>query len=525
LTRSPLAMPKLPLLIVALTALSIVASLAGNPLDAPSGDSAKQPAGTWEPIGDVYRGDGLTLVLAVAEFETLRVRGSLELGGRKMPFEAKGGDETFTRFEGTFEADGERFAFTGRYDEEADVVVLQTGRTTYRLAWADSVEVDPGDFLPVAPAEPAVEQADEVRDDEARPAGTVTFVPVELFDQGTGIVSHTLLVPKGWTHEGGVRWQIQDQTAPNQFVFKVASPSGEEYNSWPALRFTYTRNRELRARMGVDVGQPVGDGSIFMPPPEDLKAFVVERLLPGARPGAQNVRVVEDKPAPEIRRQFIEGMGGQAALDRHERTMRQMGGEFRVDVLAGRVVVEYDQAGVRWSEVFDVVAHNLYSAQRMINGQLLDNNTWTSANPISVRARVGDEAVRPTLMTVAQSIRQTPRYTMAIMEMWRNINEIRRRGFQERMKIIAKSNEDLRRIHGEIYDNKTAAREKANRDFIDTITDIDRFTASDGTKLALPNHYEHYFRNERGEIVVSNDPNFDPRPGSTLTWEQLERDR
>jgi hypothetical protein len=61
----------------------------------------------------------------------------------------------------------------------------------------------------------------------------------------------------------------------------------------------------------------------------------------------------------------------------------------------------------------------------------------------------------------------------------------------------------------------------------DTMRGIARYDIGGGEHVELPNNYQHAWRGENGQYIVSNDPLYNPNtdPNSGTNWTQLQQAR
>ena len=122
----------------------------------------------------------------------------------------------------------------------------------------------------------------------AGPASTLRLESLSVADPMVGgDEAFSLLVPKGWRHEGGVLWQQQySNLATGQF--RVFDPNGAgQLEIFPAIPFVW-------ADGGIAFFPPgsVYLGNVVQPPPRSAHDFVRDAIIPRYRESARSLRIV-----------------------------------------------------------------------------------------------------------------------------------------------------------------------------------------------------------------------------------------
>lgn len=327
--------------------------------------------------------------------------------------------------------------------------------------------------------------------DGARQVVYVTYRYIDkggISDPATGqsMEAFSLLIPKGWTFEGGIRWLTRekdprtldrgDLMAPARTSFQVVSPD----KRCALVAYPETFFSDLRS-------SPAGQMGLFPPgsnymgtiscPMLDPAHYIAQYVIPTHRRDLQNARLVAAKDLPQL-----------AALSEKEAAVfcQFMGqsGLANVSFKAGLVTVEYSRDGVAYREDFLAILTYL---------QMQGVSMWWPKSTVSARAPKEEyDSWAPCFLTMLASIRVNPRWFIAYKQMtdetWRGIQDV---------------DAYCRKIDHEIWENKAKTNLQIHRDMYPVLTGYITKQAPDGTRQYLPTDTKHFI-NDRGEIVAGN---------------------
>lgn len=127
-------------------------------------------------------------------------------------------------------------------------------------------------------------------------ANVISFENQGVFDEGLEEEAFTILLPEGWSLEGGIEWRPERPLLPASLVLQVTSPAGGEklevfqdeayfwVEGW-GLWFPYDYGPELRQQYALEY-QGYGARQ-----PLNAAGYISEVLIPTYRSGATNLRV------------------------------------------------------------------------------------------------------------------------------------------------------------------------------------------------------------------------------------------
>lgn len=328
--------------------------------------------------------------------------------------------------------------------------------------------------------------------------------------QGLGLEAFRLLVPAGWEFRGGVFWVMDKPGRPANVGFQVWNPAGPEvFEVFPALTFFWTGNplsQMTFPRGSVYYGNEVQ-------PPLSARQAMTDMVLPRYRSQVGPVTLAGLVDLPELPRQLGLTGSGQAAGG-HSAT----GAKARIHYTWGGRELEEEIFGV--AEVQRVAVPSLFGA--------MENIFWSLDYLFGCRALAGKlDSLAGLFQTMAFSFRLNPRwfasYLQVSQQMIQNqIRHIHQIGDLSRM--IHQTHEQISDQIMESYNRRQASMDRVAENFSQTIRGVDEYqNPFEGRGVELPAGYGHAWANSLGEYIVTDDPNFNPNPGSNLTWEPLAR--
>lgn len=336
--------------------------------------------------------------------------------------------------------------------------------------------------------------------------GVQTFVPYKYVDPATGMVAFSLLIPKGWQVEGGVKWS-ETPALPVKSRFRFFNPNGpDELNFYPAHTYFWTNNRMTLSTkppgsemFGSTVAQPVS-----------LQAAFKSIVIPGARRNTQGMKVILTKDVPELA----------------ELTRGRPEPGVNAETHAGKMRIVYNENGKSMEEEFyaavaqfiiDMPASG-YSGPSFIN-------YWFIDNVFSFRAEKGklDNNAR-LFQTMIYSVRINPKWfakVVNVKEMLAQQNIRRTKHIGRIGQMIAKAGSEMREDQMREWEKKQQAYDRIARNQSDTIRGVDRYyDERAGKEVELPTG-GHAWANNLGEYFVTESPSLNPNESSNQHWERL----
>ena len=310
------------------------------------------------------------------------------------------------------------------------------------------------------------------------------------------MVAGSLLKPKGWKFEGGMKWYA-DSWHQVCFEAKLSDPaslSQLEYLPWCTcvwLSNPLFPIRPMTNYLGRLVLKPM------------TLAEVIEQVtLPVARKGLA-VRVVEHADMPEIAKFFAKAGGVTVKATRS-----------RVEYAVGRQTVQEDFYTVLGYQSADVGGGNV-------------STLWGPVvPPFAVRAAKGDlAAVTPTLLAAVHSAWLNPKwadevgYVKSLFMKRMNLGIVDAKKLSDQ---ISANNDHLIGLMREARATKAAAEDRSAANFSDYIRGVQPYAAANGNTVTLPAGYAQAYAGSDGTYLLTNDTNLDPNAAGRVTWTAIK---
>lgn len=345
------------------------------------------------------------------------------------------------------------------------------------------------------------------------------------------MVSHTILVPKGWKLEGGAWYPNLERRLfrmnPSRDI-KVTSPEGVELHYYPIITavdyFPEPGSPMQRPKEGMtDDGLPV----IYMPTTlAAWKKRLVEVNLPAVYPKGKKFTIkeaaVEKEHTAAIRKLLVDPMNQQFA----QQVQMMPGFGSKADGVVWTATVQFEEGGKKWD------VHIYTAATWILNGFGTDirctKMTWSTVQDFSVKVPAGEfDEWSPILSLVFNSTRVTPEWDLYVLKiiMKRAGKDIEHAG--ELSKIIQENGEHNRKIQREMHENRMASKDRISDGTSKMIRGVEdyRVPGSKATVELTPN-YRHVFTNNKGEYIFSNDSTYNPNADRAVNkedWKAMEQ--
>ncbi|MFH0729874.1 MAG: DUF6263 family protein [Pseudomonadota bacterium] len=344
---------------------------------------------------------------------------------------------------------------------------------------------------------------------EKKPVSSSSFAPVNyvlhryidqggIRDQTTGewLEAFRLLMPKGWTFQGGLRWMSRekrpdqlsktDAFMPVKSDYAVFSPDGRySFRSYPREYWVDTSRTPTYFKPGDNY-----NGMIVSPaltPEQYISSFV----YPHQRGQVANLKVVTQEPLPKLSELFT------AETARFNQLMATTQVQSNLTFKAGTLTVDYTDGQSPYRETFVTVIQYLDTAGMVM--------FWPRVN-FSFRApREEFDRWRPVFTTIATSVQNNPRWEISLDKMI------------QRASVSQKEMDDYcHRVQREIADSHTATTSELARDMGYLTSPYHSYKGTDGNRYHLPTD-KYHFMNADGELLSQD--SWDP-PSSE--WKSIE---
>ena len=323
----------------------------------------------------------------------------------------------------------------------------------------------------------------------------------------------TLLIPKGWRLLGGiVRANPMAAGGPVQaMAAKVDMAIARDDAATVYLRripdVYYTDPRHLSsykyaAQLGIalpPLDNYMGMALVQRPSAQD---FLAQFVFPSIHPQATDVQLIDARPLPNVAQTYQQG---QVATQQMLQTLAAVGIQGSIGYDAGLLVVEYNENGIRFRESIATIIDDM---GEMAQGM------WVNRETTAFRAPVQEfEVWAPITSVILGSVQLNPAWIdMEIRAQARSTGK-----FRETMA-------DLRRIDEEIVEHRRKTNAEIRNDMYLNLTNQEEYVNPFTNKVETDtNQYTNRWVTPTGELVLSNDPAYDPRYDSNITITGWER--
>ena len=347
-----------------------------------------------------------------------------------------------------------------------------------------------------------------------------------------GIESHSVLVPVGWSAEGGAHWNPSTwfNVLPSQDI-RISSPEGFCVSLAPSFIA-----KEVTPAAGFGTA-PLREGSVDAGVPvihfprefEAWKRWLQRDVIPASVPGASKIQVNKAAIVP----------GLTAALRQEHAPIKKMleannGIGAGVQTEAGCAVLGFESTysidGRPFEELRLVVMTHSTTSGSFVGSATL----WSIERAVAYRAPSGQlEAQLPLLKTIADSMRTTDEWSTMRARLQAKLTGIAFEVAVDRIKaagrmsaIIAKSGREINAIMTASDRRNAAIRDRLNERVAHTLRGTEEYTTPGSSVVVhLPSGYERVFENSVGEYLLTNnallDPNVDFEYEGT-TWKRMK---
>jgi len=315
---------------------------------------------------------------------------------------------------------------------------------------------------------------------KAPPVGSVVHLHrwVEPREQALSV-----LVPVGWIAEGGVV-RINPQLGPTNSVGAKIDVTIKKDRAGSVMihwfpNFTYKDPRGFGGLPGFPVGSNYMGSTVY--PLQDPHSFLLQIALRQKRPQAQNIQVTERKPLTELTQKY-----------------QQQAAAPNMQYQAGLLTVTYDEGGVHYLE-------KMMAVIEYISGQGL--GMWTNHQTLAVRAPAAEaHQMEPLLSLIVDSLKGNLQWVAA-----------ENRGAATRAHNALETQRYLQDQRHQMVERQREVNAEARHSHWLEITGQDDYVNPHTGKVEQgSNEYTHRWENSSGDVIYSNNPNYDPTRDDSL---------
>lgn len=317
---------------------------------------------------------------------------------------------------------------------------------------------------------------------------------------GQPVPAFAVTVPQGWQTQGGIIWGNSNMCNPYGYDYSWSAMSTDQRYGvavLPAVRWTNS------AQSGVQ-GCPV----LNINSSRDAINTIVKHLLPKAQ-------MIDYRQRPD----FLQEIGAQPS-----QFDLGYGAWMKTHVDAGEALFGFtDERGTQMRVTVGLViaAHETFmpgggvmADMRFIQGQTFP--AWLAFAPDGQLDMAMSEQMRT-------SIQINPAWQKEINNHHRKIDKGNRQTQANISKINRDTNSYISRLNTDSHNKRMAAMDRSSRQFSDTMLERDNWRDTDGSRLNAPSGGANMWRLDNGDLVTTDDHNFNPLQSTGQFGTQLER--
>ena len=349
----------------------------------------------------------------------------------------------------------------------------------------------------------------------------------KVFEDSAGFKTHTMLIPKGWSAEGGYHSLDVSRfyrVMPSQKIM-LNAPDGTGILIGPSLNCTDWRPSALAQQYGATRAQngQHSAGRIVLRIPDSFdewKQFYQQEVLDRAD-WISNGRITKIYEIPEISMSVDQMMQPLWESVRQSNQMnqaygmptRQSGG-----CLGLGINVEFTKDG----QVFEGI--QIYSLGfTSTDSEMGREVDWMLLSDIAVFAPKGKlQSQLKNLVAIAGSLRMTPEFQQSISRTLSKMNQDDIRTANKISQINRQTNDYIRRTNQQSWENRQQANDRSHQNYINSIREVDVYSQG-GYEYELPSHYNYVYGDGSGNFIMTNDALYQPNSDLSLSgsWDQV----
>ena len=328
----------------------------------------------------------------------------------------------------------------------------------------------------------------------------------------------SVLVPRGWRTEGGVRWRGVNECRGEMITWQMSatSPDGAiRFTVLPVRSFSFFQNQMLQ--QGALAAQQQGGCRVNAP--FDAAQYL-EHLASSELGGARVSNIRRDESMQAILDKII--AQGNATSRQYGTGINQTGSAIYgnltwPDGTKGLAQIAVSVATKQGNDMF-TGAPNGFATTTVFFQTLLRYPAEREA-----------EALK-TYGTILASHRENPTWRQATNAFLTRLGNIEHAGRMERLRLqgeqsaaYAKSQSDAADARMRSWEQQQASSDASHNRFIQTIREVETWKTSEGKPVELSAGYHHGWSRPDGSYILTNNSNFDPAVEFQQNWERMQK--
>jgi hypothetical protein len=353
----------------------------------------------------------------------------------------------------------------------------------------------------------------------------------------------SVLVPRGWKHEGGVQWKSPQQCRSEMVTarWSVSSPDGAiRFLALPLHAWGYASDPMMLQSMHMQAQQ----GGCEVAQPINAEVYVRQVMAPRELPGAAITEIAANVPA----RQELERMAGENRAKLMQYGAQQV--DFGIDAVTVRLRWDDGTEGIALCSVVNIIT----TMQNAFTGEMQRLSTSVASERSVLRFAASRRAEAETfLANLKASYRTNPEWKAAIDGYMERMRRQQDAVHHQRMQALADQTAANARAHAQrmadiqaqgaantqrfeqrmaamdqnmrSWEARQASQDRAHTSFVQAIREVETWQGSDG-RVELSSGYDQAWARGDGTYILSNSPTFDPRTVfQDQAWQELKRTR
>jgi len=308
----------------------------------------------------------------------------------------------------------------------------------------------------------------------------------------------TLLIPKGWITEGGiVRYDPLSSGGPAQSIAAKCDFSVKKDRQGTVMArilpdfLYYDPSMSPAGQMGMIQPGTYYQGMLVAYKMPALQ-FLQQMVFPYAHPYASGATVTEQRNLPKLAQEIQNRMHSAIPM-------------LNLTYDAGLITVKYSENGANYIEKIVAVVEDY--------GQL-GAGLWANKETFFVRTPVNEyEKWEPVFSIIRNSIKINPQWLAG---------EIR--GQMQRSQIVIDTQREIQRIDREITEHRRITNAEINNDMFLNLTEQEEYVNPYTKEVEIgSNQWRNRWINESGDVIYTNDDNYDPRTDFNLNRSDFKK--
>ena len=337
--------------------------------------------------------------------------------------------------------------------------------------------------------------------------------------------AYSVLLPKGWTHQGNIHWNQPGSSCPGTFnMFTASSSDGTlKFDIFPDKLYSWTSNAMLRSMQQQD-----NSGYCMLNAPMNADAYLKQVFLPEIG----NPEIVSIESNQGVINKLNEGY-----YKRRQELVEYGAGNINFIPEAVTVNVKWNDGKrgiltLSVSNIENMMPNNYNGTYDMLYTTVVSNRM------VLTYPGNKEEEGKKLMAARLPGTRTNPYWQEAVEKFWKDVrqrnhivhlgkikamdDQTRRMGEQA----IASGKQRSAEMDNQIrsWEARQQSNDRMHNEFIKTIRGVENYQDATG-KFEMSSGYNHaWSRNDGTSFILSDNPNFDPSSVfQDQNWQQMRR--